>query len=528
MTSEKIQIDTVDTIDPVVEKKASKLLPFDENNTVSTGKDINTKITILDSDLAQLRAELVRINMSVDEGLDRLGDTDTDLTAKVSETYKRLGEIDNAYKALMAISSRIDTDIQKLNGDVSSVAVQSASGLKNLEQTTIAQSNEFTQKNQIVVSEVNKLVATSKLTSELLSQKIQSTTDTMMQIEKNVVAEIERLADSTKDKTNVIQNTVEANKARIIKLQSVDEAIIRRATTLEISSAELMVKNQHVEASVEQLHKNTENLSAGLEALKERTQSLEALTAKHSTFIGGLQKATEDITAKLNQLAGTEKRHFSLVTFGFILLLIVTAVIYFSTENQFAVNESLTAERSTAVDDHLFALEQVQVNDSMQTGNTIAALQSKLDNLAVSLQDNLRTEVAAVEAKVVSMSDQVQSVEGRLNQSSPFSNIGDDNIIHGTSWIAGLPANNFVVQLANVDNKSAMYEIADRYNHYLKDSLSKFEVQENGVTSYVLLSGNYSTQQQAQTAISAMPAYINMQRPVVRKVSAVQKYIAIH
>ena len=157
MSPEKTPIDVESTdtadikTDAVSDNSESKLLKFDENNSVTPGKDINTKITALDTDLAQLRAELGAINSSVEEGLDRLGDTDTDLTAKVSETYKRLGEIDNAYKALLEISSRIDSDIKKLNGDVSTVAEHSATGIKTLEQSTIAQSNEFAHKNEQVV-----------------------------------------------------------------------------------------------------------------------------------------------------------------------------------------------------------------------------------------------------------------------------------------------------------------------------------------------------------------------------------------
>ena len=108
----------------------SNLIKLDEVAEVSSGRDINNKINTLDLDLAKLRAELAIINDSVEEGLDRLSDTDTDLTAKVSETYKRLGEIDNAYKSLLEISSRIDTDIQRLNGDVSTVAKESATGIK--------------------------------------------------------------------------------------------------------------------------------------------------------------------------------------------------------------------------------------------------------------------------------------------------------------------------------------------------------------------------------------------------------------
>ena len=151
-----------------VDSVESKQMEFDKDDEFAVGNDINTKITTLDADLAHLRAELGSINASVEEGLDRLGDTDTDLTAKVSETYKRLGEIDNAYKSLLQISSRIDADIKKLNGDVSTVAEQSASSIKNLEQSTVAHSTEFAHKNQQVVSRVERLVETSKLTSELL------------------------------------------------------------------------------------------------------------------------------------------------------------------------------------------------------------------------------------------------------------------------------------------------------------------------------------------------------------------------
>ena len=81
--------------------------------------------------------------------------------------------------------------------------------------------------------------------------------------------------------------------------------------------------------------------------------------------------------------------------------------------------------------------------------------------------------------KMQEMQDQVQSVEGRFSQSSPFSQIGDDNIMHGAQWIVTLPKENFTVQLAYAGDKDTLYEIAQRYNYYLKDSLSYFEVNDN-------------------------------------------------
>ena len=517
-----VSIESDAPIHDAIDKGESNLLKFDENNTVSTGKDINTKITALDTDLAHLRAELGSINKSVEEGLDRLGDTDTDLTAKVSETYKRLGEIDNAYKSLLKISSRIDTDIQRLNGDVSDVASQSASGIKNLEQSTIVQSHEFAQKNQLVASRVSQLVETSKLTSELLEQKIQAATETMLQVETRVVSEIETLSASTKDKTDAIGVSVDSNKARILKLQSVDEAIIKRATTLEISSAELTVKSQDIQSSVEQLQLSTGNLSTGLNELSEKTRALEDITNNHGTLIGGLQKAGSDLSDKLAMLAGRESKHFNIFTASFLLLLIATAVIYFAQQDQFEVVGAEAAKQNELVDNKIASLQQQQVSANVDTDESFTALESKVDELNAAMQE----EMVLVDHKMKNIQDQVKSVEGRFNNDSPFSQIGSDNIIHGSQWITEQPKENFTIQLAYVGDTKSLYELAERHNHYLKASLSYFEVNDNGVMNYVLLSGNYATQQQAVTKINSMPRYIDMQQPVVRNLGAVQSYLA--
>ncbi|MFV2004234.1 MAG: SPOR domain-containing protein, partial [Gammaproteobacteria bacterium] len=125
-----------------------------------------------------------------------------------------------------------------------------------------------------------------------------------------------------------------------------------------------------------------------------------------------------------------------------------------------------------------------------------------------------------------SVQDQTDSIEGRVNQSSMIDQIGDDNIIHGPQWIVGLSPDNFTVQLAYAEDKAALYEIAQRYNFYLQDTLSYFVANEKGVEKYILLSGSYTTQQLAESAVDSMPGYIDMQQPVIRKIATVQKYIA--
>lgn len=531
MNSGKLPLEPAADIDTTKRTKESNLLRFDEDDRPNTGRDINTKITALDSDLANLRQELGSINSSVEEGLDRLGDTDTDLTAKVSETYKRLGEIDNSYKTLLEISSRIDTDIQKLDGDVNSVAEQSATGIKTLEQSTIAQSNDFSQKNQQVVTKVNRLVETSKLTSELLSQKIQTTTEKMLKFETQVIADIESLSSMTKDKTNAIEVSVESNKARILKLQSVDEAIIKRATILEISSAELTVKSQDIQVSVEQLHHSADNLKTGLSDLREKTRALEDITANQGSLINGLQKATSDISGKLADLASLEGKHFNLLSISFLLLIIVSAVMYFSQQSQFDIVDTKVVARSEIVDSKIVSLQAMQDASAVNASKTITELENKIAEMNFEINEKISNEIAVVDNKILGMQDQVQSVDARLTNDSPFSKIGNDNIIHGEQLIVRLPEKNFTVQLAYVNDKATMYELAQRYNYYLADSLFYFKVEKAGIsgsmeTNYVLLSGNYATQQQAIRQIEKMPGYIDMQKPIVRKLRDVQSYIA--
>jgi hypothetical protein len=57
-----------------------------DTRAVGQAKDINARIGLLESNLSELQTELDVINKSVDEGLERLSDSDLDLTSKVSET----------------------------------------------------------------------------------------------------------------------------------------------------------------------------------------------------------------------------------------------------------------------------------------------------------------------------------------------------------------------------------------------------------------------------------------------------------
>jgi septal ring-binding cell division protein DamX len=178
------------------------------------------------------------------------------------------------------------------------------------------------------------------------------------------------------------------------------------------------------------------------------------------------------------------------------------------------VNDSRFAERSEIVDNQIADLQQVQSSAASSTEDALAQIETKIEQVNRAIEDTR---------------DQVQSVAGRLNQVSSFSQIADDNTIHGKQHINELPAQNYTVQVAYVDDKDSMYAVAQRYNGYLKDKLYYFEVPvaSSGTVNskYVLLSGNYSSSQQAVAASQQMPTYIERQRPVIRQFETVQAYI---
>jgi len=179
----------------------NKLIQLDSDVTrINRANDINNKINHLETNLSNLKAELEAVNQSVEEGLDRLSDNDLDITAKVSETYKRLGEIDGTYKSLSKISDDIDSEVKKLTAEIEIVVEQSAAELERVESSSSAQIEETKQQHEQLVVRVNDLVDQSRETNKELTDSIKKNTDALVALEKQLVAEIDALANSTEAK----------------------------------------------------------------------------------------------------------------------------------------------------------------------------------------------------------------------------------------------------------------------------------------------------------------------------------------
>ena len=463
-----------------------------ETRNVGQAKDINAKIGLLEASLGQLQTELDVINKSVDEGLERLGDSELDLTSKVSETYKRLGEIDNTYKSLSAISENIDNEVKKLTTEIEDVATQSASELEN-------HNSQFTEQHQQLVERVNDLVKHSHETNMQLTQSINDNTQSLLKLEKELVEEIDTLANATSERSDNIEKDVESSKARILQLQSVDDALEKRAASLETTAAELNQKSKQLDASIELLDMRTDELSTIVDKLLEYSE-------KHSSLISALQDKSVEMAMSIKALASTENKHFKILS-GFLLVAILAiAGLYFYHQSEMSHGAVVTAERSQAVDQQISGLQQ----DNVKSAVTISEV-----------QDN----VVAINDRLQHMNDQADSLDGRISNMSPFSQIGSNNVIHGPQWLAQQPADNYAIQVASVSSKNDLYDIAERYNHYLKDELSYYTVKSGQSEKYVLVSGGYASEREAAAVKWRLPRYVNFQHPAITRMGDVQKQL---
>lgn len=453
----------------------------DKSQDVKRASDINNKIITLEDNLGDLQTELNEVNMSVVEGLDRLNDSDLDLTSKVTETYKRLGEIDHTYKSLSGILDNIDSDVKKLALEVSDVAEQSAAELENLEATSSQQYSQLNELNEKLAQRVNDLVRHARETHEQLSTSISHNTEALLKLEKQLVEEIDFLTTSTQERNDKLdaklgkaEKTIATNKAKILKMQAIDEALDKRAGELEMTTTELSDKSLAQQAALEQLESRSTELAWSLEELKKQSD-------KHAEQIIDIQVNTSLLGRTLMALAAVEKRHFRIASAGLAILAVAIGLtIYF---------------------------------------------QNAVNNIDAQHIAGVQTDIESINSKLQGVDDRLESLDGRMGYMSPFSQFGKDSVIHGSQWLAKQSADHFAIQIASSTSKNELYIIAQRYRHYFTEAMSYYTINTEYGQRHVLVYGSFANNAQAAASLWRMPRYINQQRPSITRIGDIQKLI---
>jgi chromosome segregation ATPase len=497
---------------------SDNLVDLEENLATRAGpNELNQKIGQIDTDLDGLRRQLNKTNMALMENLSQINDKDTNLRAKVTQAYQHLGELDSAYQFLSNQSVDISKEIKSVTKRINEVSQKSDERFDNL-------GEEY----RAVVQRIEELAAKSKRTTQELNKSIKANAQAMKELEQKLIAEIDDLAHTSRERDNSLEQKSEtlakglrkadeeirASQARLIKMQAIDQALEKRAEALESTSHELTNKSRELSRSTTILNNRTQEMSRVIAELQETTQ-------EHGTLITTLQEHAEKTTKALFTLILQEKRHFRLLSasLGLLLLAFLGYLLY----NQAHWREETMA--NTALQSGIDNLTQgLAVTDNRLTmmDNRLGAFNQS----SMASDKALKKEISTINQKLVTMGDQIDSLDGRLNNLRPHRTFGNGNVIHGPVWLTQQVASHYVIHLATLRDKQALYQLAERYSHYLKGDLAYLPVDINGSQRFALVYGSFESETQATSVLSRLPRYIERQRPRVHEMRRVQHYLA--
>lgn len=507
----------------------SNLLSFDsENENARQVRDINHRLGALESALAQLDAAVAEVERQRAASVEKLSDETLDLNTRVAETYQRLGEMEQSYRQLNNSALKIDAAILRLSDEVDGLSQQTAERITALEEDALSKHEALGEQQRQLAARLSSLAENARSTTSALETAIDANARALLELEKHLREDIDALASRSREQHESLSRELEAGRASVLKLQQVDEAILRRATTLEISSEELKQQARQLSASVAQLEDRSDELSGKLVDLMVQVQHIEDEQKHHTGLIEGLQNNFIDMTHNLAALVGREQKHFRLLSAAFFLALLAVTLLYFYQDASLNEKTAQYVEADKAIQTQLHSLD-AQDRQSRQSlaaidaevarlNHTLDRLDDNVDAKLSGLADALRAQLAALQKRLANMNDKVQTLDGQLAGSILVDPVGKDNIIHGEHWLAEQPAQNYVLALATVSDRKALYEIAQRYSDYLQDKLSYTRQTVNGRTQYTLLYGNFASSDKAKQALADMPYSIEMQRPRVKRI----------
>jgi hypothetical protein len=254
------------------------------------------------------------------------------------------------------------------------------------------------------------------------------------------------------------------------------------------------------------LNNRTSELATAIDELRNQT-------AEHRGQISDLQDLTEQTARALYSLIMVEKKHFRLLGGSVALLLVALLGFYL-------------------YDNYNWMAEQQQ---NLQIQSDVANNSQQLvanENLLVQLGDKtlqndklMQQEIATLNQQISHISDQVDTLDGRVSNIRPNKSIGKNGVIHGEQWLAKQPAENYTIHIASVTDKQQLYKLAERYNNQLQDELAYLPVAVNQKRQFALVYGNYATLKEAENRLNGLPRYIDRKRPSLHTMKQVQSYL---
>jgi len=484
--------------------KKNTPIAINANSKDTKALEINQQMSILEEHIDALSKKLNSTNRKIKKDVAALTESDLDITEKVSETYKQLGIIESDMNGLNGDSKIITLRLGKINERIVSFEKHAAEAVESYDTQTKV-NVDFQANIDALISQSQILAKKVDSITRKLNKSIKDNTKFVTDLEVKIVSELESLANSSDEADATLDNKivstnreVDSHKAKILLMQSVDEALDKRATNLETTSEQLLLDSRQLKIYTRDLKTTTVKLTTDLESLVLKQQV-------HEESILNLENETTDISTNLHQFKRLESHHYSIsVLLSALLFICVVAAAYFAqsyleTESAQDLTQSVELQQQFSEINSKLDAEQTA---SVAFDSDMANLQREMDKAKVALAD--------VEGNIVTINDQMASVDGRIQYLAPMRNFGSDNTIHGTQWLEKLEPGKFSIQVAKVNNKQDLYLLAQRYSYYFTRDLGYFQSPDK---SYNLVyGGDFSDLKDASAALRFMPRYMGFHR----------------
>jgi chromosome segregation ATPase len=460
-------------------------------------REINRMIDSLEQDIGALELKITNSHRSIRKDIRQLHQSDADIGEQVADIYRQLGLVESRFGELKKDASAIKGRLTRLNKTIDAAREQALVSLADALENQGGVNLELQQAQQDMIARADRLAEKAGALTRKLNKSIKDNSLALSELESRIVSELERVAAQSEQRADAADEQLQQHQAKMLKLQQVDQALDRRASGLESLTRSLLDDSEALQQQTEMLGVVTERLDADLEALQLRTARLDAENRRHRGLIDQLQRSGRELGGQLLALGRREDRRFVVLSlFGLLLLVAVIALFGY--------------DQLQRIDDRL-VLDQRAVD----TQNQIQDLQTRVldEQVATRRFDHdiaaLEQQVAQVRRRLVTVDDQLASLDGRVSHIAPLRGFGGDNVIHGSQWLSELDPERYSIRLARVDDKAEMYDIVQRYNHYLPLTLGYYPDPRGGYT--LVYGGAFADAGEVEEALRWMPRYFNHQ-----------------
>ncbi|MCG8122654.1 MAG: hypothetical protein N0E55_01620, partial [Candidatus Thiodiazotropha taylori] len=269
---------------------------------------------------------------------------------------------------------------------------------------------------------------------------------------------------------------------------------------------ELTNKSRELTRSTTILNNRTSELATAIEELRNQT-------AEHTEQISDLQDRAGQTARALYSLIMVEKKHFRFLGSAIALLLVALVGFYLYNQSNWTAEQLHNLQLQSGVTENS---QQLVVNENLML---------QLGDKSLQNDKIMQQEIETLNQQISHIGDQVDTLDGRVNNIRPNRSIGKDGVIHSGQWIAQQPAENYTIHIATVTDKQQLYKLAERYSKQLQDELAYLPVSVNQSKQFALVYGNYTSRQEAESRLNGLPRYIERKKPSLHTMKQVQSYL---